>query len=491
MSVLCEVESLFPTADWRIGSIPVWPLVRMRWFFREWTAHYTASLGAGASPFLSRVLSGTFASFGARWRDAASHDRDQSRRDLVFLSDGLSFAKLGGRWVERLCDPLIQKALDRGLRTALWTPLHTYHHPRFTPSHFVQPGIDRANVLGALRALILSRGSHLPERKHLSLWMAANGFGTTELQARRIMSDASRLRAVANAYRRRLKRLQPRLAFIVSYYSMEGMAFILACRELGIKVVDIQHGVQGEMHPAYAAWQQPANGLHPLLPDRFWVWSSWEAQVISRWSAPTRHSPILGGNPWLSVWRAGSSWSGVVDAYNRANRLRFASPPWKRVVLVTLQYGLAARDQIDRLTELISAAHERFTFWIRLHPAMLEQREKVRSQLSTAGPVELDEATDLPLQPLLAATDLHLTHSSSTVIEAAQFGVQSVIMTTYGAELFAPLIAAGWAHVEPGSTSAIEAILTRLTSRAIGRAPPDPPIDFALSELLADRGEVK
>jgi len=81
---------------------------------------------------------------------------------------------------------------------------------------------------------------------------------------------------------------------------------------------------------------------------------------------------------------------------------------------------------------------------------MLERRAEVHAFLAESTrdrAVDIDECTDLPLHALLSHTDVHLTHSSSTVIEAAQFGVRSVVTSAYGAELFTPAIDAGMANV--------------------------------------------
>jgi hypothetical protein len=491
MRVLYELEELFPVRNWSVGGIELWPLLRLRWFFGEWAAHYTPQhsgtvAGPSAAKHLRNVATGALKARWTTWRDACRTDRGPTQRDLVFLSDGLSFANLGGFWVERFCDPLAALAARRGLDSTLWTPLHRYYQPRFTASRFVQPGVDRANLAGVLRAGGAAATSRLSAHREVVDALAARGFGSSTLRLDKIASDGSRVRAVADHYRRHLERVRPRLAFLVSYYSLEGMAFVLACRESGIPVVDIQHGVQGDMHPAYAAWSRPIQGnRHALLPDRFWVWSDWEHGTIDRWSRGTGHAAVVGGNPWMSVWQDGSAWPGVDRALMQAQALRERANG-KPVILVTLQFGLSQGEQIDPLADLIREAGGRLAFWVRLHPAMLERREEVRARLAGAGPIELDECTDLPLQALLPWADLHLTHSSSTVIEAAQFGVPSVLTTAYGGELFGPLLESGWASVVVPTATRLASTLENLA--AAGRRQPEnseAPANAALQSLLA------
>jgi hypothetical protein len=63
----------------------------------------------------------------------------------------------------------------------------------------------------------------------------------------------------------------------------------------------------------------------------------------------------------------------------------------------------------------------------------------------------------LPLLSVLGAANLHVTHSSSTVIEAEQMGVSSLVWSRYGEELFVDEIQRGAVRVA-GSASTLEAV---------------------------------
>lgn len=491
MDALAHIESAFPVLEWQVAGIPVWPLLRVRWMFVEWARHYA---GADAGPAtglsgtrrLEQLIRGPAVARRADRADAQARDAGPVRRDIVFLSDGVSFARLGAYWVERFCDPILAHARQRGLSGVLWTPTHQHRSPRFTPSCFIQPAIDRANVTGALRARLGGGNARLSALPQVTSWLRQRGFSDGAFDIGKVVSDAFRVRAIAHLYRRMLRRTRPRLAFIVGFYGVEGMAFVLACRSCGIPVVDIQHGVQGDMHPAYAAWPAPVDGTaHALLPDRFWVWSDWERDVIHRWAHGSRHAAVVGGNPWMDVWQQGSSWPGAAAALSAARALRQRTAG-RQVVFVTLQYGLNASEQLEPLAALLREAGERFAFWVRLHPAMLDRREQIRALLAAAGPCELDAPTDLPLQALLPCADVHLTHSSSTVIEAAQFGVRSALTTSYGAELFGPLLASGMARLDVGDPATLASTLAGLAAAGSRETDSAPPIGAALDQLLAD-----
>jgi hypothetical protein len=491
MAALAHLEARHAVLDWHAAGVALWPLLRIRWMFAEWASHYAgegsgAAAGVSAQHRLRQLISGPTQARSADRADSHGHDSGPVRRDIVFLSDGVSFARMDGLWVERFCDPIIAHARQRGLSCALWTPTKLFLRPRHTPSRFIQPMLDRANVRGALRARLLPGAIKFPGQAEVVTWLSAQGFGAGSLAVAKVCSDACRLHAIAHLYGRMLRRTRPRLAFVVGYYGLEGMAFVLACRRVGIPVVDIQHGVQGDMHPAYAAWPTPRqSGVHMLLPDRFWVWSDWERDVIDRWAGGTGHRAVVGGNPWMDVWHDGSRWPGVSASRDAARLLRRRAAG-RPVVLVTLQYGLVDAEQLTPLAQLLREAGDRFAFWVRLHPAMLERRESIRTLLAAAGACELDGPTDLPLQALLPCADVHLTHSSSTVIEAAQFGVCSALTTNYGAELFGPLLASGIAWLETGDAPDLVSTLARLAAAGTRRAETAPPLGAALDRLLAD-----
>lgn len=462
MRALAAIEAKFPVQEWHVNGLHVWPLLRIRWYFAEWARHYTDDasphaqgrwqnlVGTGWDMVANAATAGM-----VQLKDRSGWDRSASQRDLVFLSDGISFSKLGEHWFDRFCDPIIKQAEQRRLSHALWTPATHYHHPRATPSRFVQPALDRLKLTAALKNRQQNATTaHLPDQLNLQHWLAAQGFGTAPIQADRVKADALRLRAFADMYASRLRQAQPRMAFIVCYYGLDGMAFVLACQECGIPVVDIQHGVEGPMHPAYASWSLTTTGPHPMVPDYFWVWSDWERDAIEQWSKGHHHKAVVGGNPWASLWADDSPWPGINAALARSARLK-QQARGKPVVLVTLQWGISLVEQITPLLGLLQDAGERFFFWIRLHPLMLGSRETIRAQLGQAGNFNLDEASDVPLQALLKQVDAHMTHSSAVVIDAMQYGIRSVVTSLYGEELFEPLYKDGWVVTEEGGTEAL------------------------------------
>jgi hypothetical protein len=157
------------------------------------------------------------------------------------------------------------------------------------------------------------------------------------------------------------------------------------------------------------------------------------------------HVPVVAGNAWLELWR-GESEPFVAQALQEAHRLRRAGT--RCCVLVTLQWGLQDEETL-KVLRAIQQCPEDFQWWLRLHPLVAPDRVPLRAMVKDHGlrNVDIDAPTDLPLHALLRVADVHVTQGSSAVIEAAEFGVPSVISIEYGVELFAAQIAAGMAVV--------------------------------------------
>jgi hypothetical protein len=493
MQQVLDVERRFPVLDWTVDGVHLWPLLRIDAFMREWARHYLEPTATGpwsrAEP-VRRLILGPLRARELVRRDPQGADLGPERRDVLFLSDGVSFAQLDGRWVEKFCDPLRRRLELRGFSTAMWTLGHHHRQPRFSPATPIQYPLDRAKLRGEARARCGRAEMRLPGHAAVLGALRHRAMMPVALHARAAESLGARLSAASEFFTRRLLRLRPRLAMVVSYYSLEAMALIRACRGLDIPTVDLQHGVQGVLHPAYASWPRLVGGAcHELLPDRFWVWSDEDAQLIASWAVGSGHAPVAGGNPWAEVWSGSADWPGADSARRRIAALR-SSAGDRLIVLVSVQNGFSEAAQIDAVKALAEVAGDRARFWVRLHPGMLESREAIRRSLARTVGVEVDEATDLPLPALLQVVNVHMTYCSSVVIEAAAQGISSLLTSLVGAEMYPSQIAEGRAMLlERDATAQWEALLALSVRRARpGSNGRTTSLDEALGELVHQFG---
>jgi hypothetical protein len=355
----------------------------------------------------------------------------------------------------------------------------------------VQPALDVA-ILRSIGAPGGSRRLDLPGFDELERAARAEGLDTTDATRSAIARQIRQLRRASGTFEAVLRRTRPELGFVVDY-GIASMAFNLACARVGIPSIEIQHGVQGPFHWAYARWSALPPGGYELLPTSFWVWSSEEAAVIEEWSAPVlpRHRAVPGGNLWLDAWRELTSEAvRAVDERVRAAKQR---APGERHVLVPMQTRHGDRTSLGPFLAAI-AARPTWRWWIRAHPGMsTEEAARAKRILGEVPGARLElEASELPLYAVLRHVDAVATMASSVVIEASEMGVPSVITDADVAGHYESAIAAGWARVaDPSLSEALEIQIARapdLPAYERPRLPPDEALDELLSRSAAPTG---
>lgn len=414
--------------DWRIGDAHLWPMYRLELYYRLFVAQTGAASGLRGFPPL-----------GPTARPTKSAPTSAAQTCPVWLvSDGISFSPLGDQQVERFCSPLHDGLAQLGVPSVLIDRGSPQPRTSPTPTRWWAPITLRAKLWGKLCSILM------PDRRHdrlvRQIERAAQQLGLTlpSLNARLFDAKARAVISLAGTLTRHMQREQVRAVFVVGYYDVSGYAFVLAANRVGALSIDIQHGVTGALHLAYANWNVAPSGGLALLPRLFWCWSDEDAQAINQWSdahRPIRYQTVIGGHPFLEAWRTGLLHLPPEDqmALDKLN----ASAQGKPVVLITLQPHLISQDALAPLLQAW-ALQPCAAWWIRLHPMAQADRPQIEALLENYGVTHwnIAEATSLPLPVLLRKAALHGTHSSSAVIEAELLGVPSVVWSDYGGQLF-------------------------------------------------------
>lgn len=487
IAAINALEQAFPVSSWRLDDIDLWPSYRLRLYgaaidglllthppprgLPRWRG-----LATRASRSLWRVPL-------AAWRDRRANAPVRPGTTAAFLSDGVSFTRLDGQWFDRVIDPVMQGLQERGLHALKLTPLAEAHVPRNQPSIFVQPTIDRIKLLA-------TRHRIEPELAEFDSLVAAGrqSFGTMVPSREWLRVQAARLQALSRWFGGALQRSEASHAFVNTWYSLEGQAFVMAANRLGMRAIDLQHGMQGSQHVAYSNWLTvPVEG-YSTLPNEFWVWGQEEAVVIDAWATRTaRHSARVTGNYWLQQWR--DDGQPLVRSFlAQACALRGNAVTQ---VLVGLTWGVA-EEETEKLMEAARLCGNSVSWWWRLHPVESGRRAEFAARLARCG---LDascvsEATDLPLYALVRNADLTVAHSSTLIREAAEFGVPSVVTSDYGAAMHADLVRNGMALRALDSAAIAHAVTTlakRPRQREAALSPQGPTLSAALDELLGSK----
>lgn len=444
-TLINQIESQFPVEQWVVNEIHVWPIIRIHLGLGLAKDNPPApSTKKVATSFVSqtfrrlRILSSSYiAQTAATIKDYSHNDHDSSYRDALFLSFSLDRQKLGNSYISRFADPLISKLHSSGVSTIMLEQANRniYRLPRYLPSRFIQWDLDRQTAISILRKLRSSETSVvLNEYQNFKKFLRDLNCERHFLTPNHLAERINTIKNLSKYFQKILKKYQTRIAIATEYYNDTAMALNLACREYGIPSADLQHGGQGDFHHAYGQWRNVPDTGYALLPELFLNWSEEDAVAIKKWSAPLSayHRPIVIGNPWLTYWKSDPV-QPTNEAMEETTKLREKHVN-KRFVLITLQ----SRTIPPRMLEAIKTADAQWFWLVRGHPAHPEHTTYITQQLEKIGNIHYDcvRTTALPLPAVLMISDIHLTHSSGSIIEAEAFGIPSVALDKDGIELF-------------------------------------------------------
>jgi hypothetical protein len=471
------IEDELPVTTWRVRGIRVWPLIRL--------SLSSTTFGAGSPrhgltahwhQHLRHLTGGMLAWARAYVGDRAANRRPVEPSDAVFLSYSTGRRPLmGGKRYDLRAGPFVEMLSTLGATSLVWelSPFGDYNTPRYTPSFLVQP------YLVALRAVcqIAPVGDDRVELESYPEFLAnvqEAGLRFAHANVERVRRDALFLRRLADTFRRWLERSRPRLGFVANT-SLPEQAFCIACRELGITSVELQHGVQGDLHPSYGSWFAVPREGWETRAKVFWSWDQQSADAINRWArhAPGRHVAIVGGDPWRDMWLSNDHESARVSRDKVERRKEAAGGTHHVLVTLSSQGPVVPRPVLDA----VRLSPPEWRYWFRLHQVDQAARWPLAKQLVEevgADPALLEFATEAPLHALLGCLDCHLTVSLSTVVaEAAAHGLPSVACAPEAADFFRQQMAGGMLAVAetPGEiVAALQALLVQ-GRRPVGWGP--------------------
>jgi hypothetical protein len=454
LELVAAIERRFPVAHWSSGDVGIWPLARLELHADMYWANLGKIRPAVRESRLPRVARAT----------RPVRNLWKSRHDLthwvahprpahaIFLGDGVSLDRVDGAWQDRFGEPIFCALEQRGLSTFIMQSGSLARLPWQRPTF-------AANVLaidGVQPPAGFATSAQLPAHEDVAGFLRHEGVAAPSLDPDRLAGLARSVAATATAFERVLRVVRPALAFVVTYYTGLGPAFLLACRRQGILSIDLQHCPQDGAHKAYGWSALPPDG-YGTLPAMFWNWTAREAQDIQKWADALPlpwHRGLHGGHTQLARFMDDS------DPLTRSWDAKFASvggdARYEREILIALQPIGGHRKRWETLAQQIAAAPASWRWWIRRHPAAgAGQDEEYPHLLAFNRPnVLIDEAAALPLPALLRHMTAVVSLASGAAAEAAAFGIPSFFLSDEARVTFPGLVDRGLASVvDPASVN--------------------------------------
>lgn len=463
LDFLNQVEEKFAVETWVINGVHLWPIIRIDLKLALEYSDLGVSNSIGLSKRLKGLLSGILKKSVVKIMDYKMNQFNRKKYDVLILGDGSSFQKLNDVFYDKFCDPFIEEFKKFNKQTYKLEPTHSYIYPRVNPSVFIQSKLDFLNIFSKYFKAKRQYVESLEGYEAYQDFFRERISHTEPHNLEQLRLRADKINLLTKFFKDKFRKTGVKLGMLVCYYSDYGMAFNKAAYELQIPTVDIQHGVQGDFHAAYGRWLRVPQLGYPLLPKYFWCWGKVEEESINNWSYKlSTHKPINGGNLFFNIWKDDDR--DYVKFYKK--KVLEISKNNGKNILLSLSFGLDTQEILSEVLQVIKAKQNEFNWWIRLHPSMLDQKQNIINLLNAndINNFEIDNASALPLYALLTAVDIHITHSSTVVIEAANLKIPSVVFSDYGITLYKQELLDGLAVKAVSADEIVHSIL-RISSQ--------------------------
>ncbi len=292
------------------------------------------------------------------------------------------------------------------------------------------PAVDctAVNVVGALLARLFPvRDGDAAFAKMSTL--AAVHLGISEFSAKRIRRMFSSFWWQSRLYEWILSRIGAKTVFAADTGER---ALLGACRRMGIRFVELQHGIFTPDHPdslprsAFEAVEETAL----LLPDVVALYGEY-------WLARLSDTALGGTGRLLPV---GAS---VIEKFRATRAANFRSAPDCPRLVVTTQ-GIDRDALMELLSQFLSLYRERCLLTVKLHPAYDSSSALYIKMLGADSRVQIVGGRDDPnTYELIAESDLHLSIASACHYDALGIGTPTLVIGLIGYPLVQDLLDSG------------------------------------------------
>ena len=215
------------------------------------------------------------------------------------------------------------------------------------------------------------------------------------------------LEIVANQY---LKRSFYREIYFSNYYSLKSMAICSAARKLGLKTINLQHGIQGARHPAFNFRAFKSVKLPNYVPVRFYCYY-----------LDKRHNLC---HPQFEV---------ILNNFEQKSTARNKC----RKILVTMQPSFSFNKYFFDMFDNLANRGVQINF--KLHPRSNPQNNLIRKFCQKKNLSILP--SNINIREALKGIDAHVKGFSSSALDAAELGVKTYFIDERAVELYDSLIA--------------------------------------------------
>ena len=480
MSFMLEVEQIFPVDEWALDKVHIWPLIRVQLAFRIddslnnrgrafGNRYKTNSARLKAYSIYRKVISrvsktkqNIFSRYYV-WRTKIDKRTNFNKARVLILNFSHYRIFFNHKWYSKFTDPLVDyfKSQQIPCLTLEFTDSVAYQTNRYNEDsivnyiHFLKVNLPQLKNESELNISLKKYDDFLNFAES-----RLDEDNIKYLQVDSIIQQTKYLLALKENFKQLLLNSQAKLVFLVNYYEIKGMALCAACDELKIPSIDLQHGIQGDIHIAYGNWSKIASKGFSTLPTTFWNWNQNQASSIDKWAKCShKHSSLVGGNLYLQ--KSGES------EESKSDRDKLELKKIKDADTVNILFTLQPFEDClgNRFFKVYQNSPKNWRWLFRLHPrqSLDEPIVELLKHKYEITKSEIDFVSKCPLNTLLKQIDLHVTQFSSVVLEAEHFGIPSVCLHSNSLNLFKAQINSGIAIYASKESEILACIKSQLS----------------------------
>jgi hypothetical protein len=216
--VVQAIERTCRVAEWRAGDIDLWPLASQD-LFQEMFRNGGRETAQPRASFAIRAATTVAVPAANLWKGRHSLPDLVSRphrADAILLGDGVSLDMVDGSWRDRFGEPVVAALERHGLSTFVMQPGNLTRLPWLRPTYPANQIAARAAIIAALAQ---GPKPQLPDHADVMGLVEDAAEPASSLSAERLKRRAGVVAAQAAAFERILRRVRPKVVFVVTYYA--------------------------------------------------------------------------------------------------------------------------------------------------------------------------------------------------------------------------------------------------------------------------------
>lgn len=428
---------MFPVQKWAIDGIQVWPILRVNFLYegKDEVVKNEESKKKNQIRFYKKCkkLTNSIKHFirllKMETKDQEHNDYADGHRDIVFFSYSIyRKAKVNDLYYFTEICPFLSEFREYSYLILESAVNDIWRYPRYGKSMYVDKKKYFFRCLTKVKSYLSFKKNNeasITSRQIHDAYQYLLERDIKILTFNQLKSYVREINELKLFYLRILKKTTPRIVIIECYYSKDGFGLILAAKQLGIPVADIQHGYFYADDYAYGEWPTNPKG-YQLLPDYFFVWNDADKESIQEWNklCGNKHTPVVIGNQWMSMWGDNAV---MAEFEKEIERIKCCLDEKCKVnILYSMSHDFLSYDII----EFIKKSPPNWQWFIRMHPAVRhlwsEFSDKFENLFSGFN-VIWRESSSCSLPALISVIDLHITQSSSVALICQELGIPSIV----------------------------------------------------------------